>query len=99
MKKKLEACRRWGVRVINCRYRLLDYTEDNYRLGMRPQKHGEYYIHKEWTDYHVRRFRRAVRRQNIAIILDLQKGVISPDVNCTKSRRNRGSPARLGSKQ
>lgn len=74
MKKKLEACRRWGVRVIDCRYRPLDYTEDNYRPGMRPQKPGEYYIHDGWTDYQVRRFRRAVRRQNVAILLDLPKG-------------------------
>ncbi len=31
MKKKLEACRRWSVRVIDCRYRPLDCTEDDYR--------------------------------------------------------------------
>jgi hypothetical protein len=78
MKKKLEVCRRWGVRVIDCRYRPLDYTEDNYRPGMRPQKDGEYYIHEGWTDSQVRRFRRAVRRQNIAILLDLPKGRYIP---------------------
>lgn len=74
MKKKLEACRRWNVRVIDCRYRPLDYTEDNYRPGMKCQKDGEYYIHERWTDSEVRRFRRAVRRQNIAILLDLPNG-------------------------
>jgi len=74
MRKKLDACRRWGVRVIDCRYRPLDYTEDNYRPGSKPQKAGEYYIHERWTDSEVRRFRRAVRRQNIAILLDLPNG-------------------------
>ena len=71
MKKKLEACRRWGVRVIDCRYRPLDYTEDNYRPGAKPQKPDEYYIHPNWTDSQVRRFRRSVRRQNIATLINL----------------------------
>ena len=42
MKKKLEACRRWGVRVIDCRYRPLDSTEDNYRAGPKAQDKNEY---------------------------------------------------------
>jgi len=74
MKRKLEACRRWSVRVIDCRYRPLDYTEDNYKPGPKPQTHGEYYIHKDWTDAQVRSFRRAVRGQNIAILLGLPNG-------------------------
>jgi len=71
MKEKLEACRRWGVRVIDCRYRPLDSTSDNYSPRLKSQPEGEYYVHKGWTDKQVRAFRRAVRRQNIAIILDL----------------------------
>jgi len=74
MKKKLEACRRWGVRVIDCRYRPLNSTEDNYRPGNKIQRTGEYYVHKNWTDYQVRRFRCSVRRQNIAILLNLPRG-------------------------
>ena len=74
MKQKLEACRRWGVRVIDCRYRPLDYTEDNYRPGSKPQDDRDYYIHPNWTDLQVRMFRRAVRRQNIAILIDLPDG-------------------------
>ena len=49
MRKKLDACRRWRVRVIDCRYRPLDLTEDNYRPGPKPQRAGEYYIH-DWLD-------------------------------------------------
>ena len=71
MKEKLEACRRWGVRVIDCRYRPLDSTEDDYRPGAAPQEKADYYIHPGWTDCQVRSFRRAVRRQNIAVLLDL----------------------------
>ena len=71
MKKKLEACRKWGVRVIDCRYRPLDSTEDNYKPGSRTQDNGDYHIHEGWSDLQVRKFRRAVRRQNIAILLDL----------------------------
>ncbi len=71
MKKKLEACRRWGVRVIDCRYRPLNNTEDNYKPRSKKQEIGEYYIHDGWMDAQVRRFRRSVRRQNIAILIDL----------------------------
>lgn len=71
MREKLEACRRWGVRVADCRYRPLDSTDDGYRAGPKPQDRGEYYIHPGWTDRDVRRFRRAVRHQNIAIMLRL----------------------------
>ena len=37
MKKKLNACRRWKVRVIDCRYRPLNRTEDGYKPGRKPQ--------------------------------------------------------------
>jgi hypothetical protein len=74
MRKKLDACRRWSVRVIDCRYRPLDVTDDGYRPGPKPQPAGEYYIEDGWTDRQVRAFRRAVRHQNIAILLDLPDG-------------------------
>jgi len=74
MKKKLDACRRWGVRVIDCRYRPLDSTDDRYSPGPKPQATGEYYLHDGWTDRQVRMFRRSVRRQNIAILLGLPGG-------------------------
>ena len=74
MKRKLEACRRWRVRVIDCRYRPLDLKDEIYRPGAKSQKPGEYYIHPKWTDGQVRRFRRSVRRQNIAVLLDLPNG-------------------------
>jgi hypothetical protein len=74
MRAKLDACRRWKVRVIDCRYRPLDQTFDNYVPGPKPQTSSDYYIHPAWTDVQVRRFRRAVRHQNIAILLDLPNG-------------------------
>jgi hypothetical protein len=78
MRKKLDACRRWRVRVIDCRYRPLDATEDNYRPGPKLQPAGEYFIHPGWTDRQIRAFRRAVRHQNIAILLDLPDGRYVP---------------------
>jgi len=74
MRKKLDACRRWRVRVIDCRYRPLTCTEDNYRPGPKPQSAAEYYLHEGWTDRQIRTFRRAVRHQNIAILLNLPDG-------------------------
>ncbi len=60
--------------MIDCRYRPLDRTDDKYRPRSKGQDEGEYYIHEGWTDLQVRRFRRGVRRQNIAILLDLPNG-------------------------
>jgi hypothetical protein len=74
MRLKLDACRRWKVRVIDCRYRPLDSTYDDYKPNAKNQNEEEYYIHKSWTDRQVRAFRRAVRRQNIALILELPNG-------------------------
>ncbi len=71
MAEKREACRRWGVRIADCRYRPLDLTEDGYRPGPKPQSPEEYHIHPGWTDRQVRRFRQSVRHQNIAIMLRL----------------------------
>ena len=98
MRRKLDACRRWRVRVIDCRYRPLDLTEDNYRPGPKPQRAGEYYIDAGWTDRQVRAFRRAVRHQNIAILLDLPdgryvRGCEQRKVSTKRRRTPRMSPA------
>ncbi|MBN1359205.1 MAG: radical SAM protein [Sedimentisphaerales bacterium] len=74
MRAKLDACRRWKVRVIDCRYRPLDQTFDRYVPGPKAQTADDYYIHPTWSDLQVRRFRRAVRHQNIAILLNLPNG-------------------------
>ena len=71
MCQKLYWCRKWGVLTIDCRYRPLDLLEDNYLPRKKHQNVSEYYVHKGWTDKHVRGFRRKVRRQNIAIRLGL----------------------------
>jgi len=74
MREKLEQCRKWRVQVIDCRFRPLDMTYDNYNPRAKRQGPEEYYIAPNWKDWQVRRFRRAVRRQNIAIRLDLPNG-------------------------
>lgn len=71
MKAKLEKCRKWRVQIIDCRFRPLDITEDNYNPRVHSQTAQDYYIAPNWTDWQVRRFRRVVRRQNIAIRLNL----------------------------
>lgn len=89
MRRKLDACRRWRVRVIDCRYRPLDCTKDDYRPGPKPQDGTQYYIHPRWTDRQVRAFRRAVRHQNIAILLDLPNGRYIPGCEQRKVRTSR----------
>jgi hypothetical protein len=69
--EKLEYCRRWGVLVIDCRFRPLNQLYDNYNPRKKSQTSEDYYIHPNWTDTQIRNFRRKVRRQNIAIRLGL----------------------------
>jgi len=83
IKSKLDACRRWSVRVIDCRYRPLEYTRDDYRPFV-YQGEGDYYIHPGWTDKKVRRFRKSVRRQNIAILLKLPNNRYIPGCESRK---------------
>ena len=71
MCQKLNWCRKWGVLVIDCRYRPLNLLEDSYLPRKKQQEDNEYYVHKGWTDKYIRGFRRKVRRQNIAIRLGL----------------------------
>lgn len=74
MMQKVDACRRWRVRIIDCRYRPLNSTTDAYIPGPKTQLPGTYYIHPHWTDRQVRHFRHNVRQQNIAVMLDLPDG-------------------------
>ena len=69
--EKLEYCRKWGVLVIDCRFRPLNQLFDNYNPRKKSQTSEDYYIHPNWTDSQIRDFRRKVRRQNIAIRLGL----------------------------
>lgn len=66
---KRQKCLEWGVQIADCRFRPLDQTFDNYnpqawKIG---QTNQDYYIHPNWTDSQIRKFRQRVREQNIMI--------------------------------
>ena len=68
MEEKRVNCANWGVQITDCRYRPLDQTFDEYS----PSKHkgqtdDDYYIHNNWTDQEIRKFRRNIRRHNICM--------------------------------
>lgn len=68
MEKKRQKCKEWGVQIVDCRYRPLNQTFDNYNPQAREgQTSKDYYIHPRWMDMQVRQFRRNVREQNIEI--------------------------------
>jgi hypothetical protein len=69
MLKKLNYARKLGVQTIDCRFRPLDSTYDNYNPHLKEQTSEDYYIHTEagWTDSLIRKFRRKVREQNIGL--------------------------------
>lgn len=67
MEKKRLKCWEWGVQIADCRYRPLDQTFDNYNPYIREQTNRDYFIHYNWNDTEVRRFRKNVREQNICV--------------------------------
>ena len=71
MLEKLERCRKWGIQIIDCRFRPLNMTYERYNSRAVEQTAEDYHIASNWTDKQVRTFRKSVRRQNIAIRLDL----------------------------
>jgi hypothetical protein len=70
MEEKRIKCWEWKVQIIDCRYRPLNQTYDNYNPRIR-QTNEEYYIHPKWTDAEVKQFRKNVRRQNICVRYNL----------------------------
>lgn len=67
MEKKRQKCYEWGVQIADCRYRPLNQTYDNYSPQKKNQTHNDYYIHPNWTDQLIRKFRRLVRQHNICV--------------------------------
>ncbi len=87
MLKKLSYCKQWGVQIVDCRYRPLEATSDNYSSSAfrKGQTEKDYYIHScaGWTDKRIRRFRHRVRKHNIYIRYAKDKG-LSYDKNMEK---------------
>ena len=68
LEKKRVKCAEWGVQIMDCRFRPLNVTKDNYSsYKHKGQTSEDYYIHPNWTDAQVRKFRRNVRRHNICM--------------------------------
>lgn len=67
MEKKRVLCAEWGVQITDCRYRPLNATFDNYSSYKKEQTSKDYYIHPNWTDHEIRKFRRNIRRHNICM--------------------------------
>lgn len=72
LEKKRVKCFDMGVQITDCRFRPLNSIKDDYN----PRKHTgqtskDYFIHPNWTDIAVRKFRRNVRRHNICIRHDV----------------------------
>jgi len=67
LERKREKCYEWGVQIADCRFRPLNRTTDNYSSYLKYQTNDDYYIHENWTDDLVRRFRSDVRKHNVCI--------------------------------
>lgn len=68
LESKRVKCFEWGVQITDCRFRPLDEIKDDYSPHKtNGQTSEEYYIHENWTDKEVRKFRRNVRRNNICV--------------------------------
>jgi hypothetical protein len=67
LEAKREKCFEWGVQIADCRFRPLDQTYDNYNSHVKQQTGNDYYIHSNWSDYLIRKFRADVRKHNICV--------------------------------
>jgi hypothetical protein len=71
MLKKVAHCKKWGVQIVDCRYRPLTATYDHYdpHKFKEGQTNKDYYIHESgnWSDKKVRNFRKKVREHNMEI--------------------------------
>lgn len=67
LEAKRKKCFEWGVQIADCRFRPLDQTFDNYNSHVNHQNENDYYIHSNWTDSLIRKFRANVRKHNICV--------------------------------
>jgi hypothetical protein len=67
LEEKRKKCFEWGVQIADCRFRPLNQTFDNYNSHVKLQTSEDYYIHSNWSDYLIRKFRSNVRKHNICI--------------------------------
>ena len=67
MELKRRQCYKWGVQIADCRYRPLNQTFDRYNGRIKNQTSKDYFIHPNWTDKLVKRFRKNVRKHNICL--------------------------------
>jgi len=67
LEAKREKCFEWNVQIADCRYRPLNQTFDNYNSHVKNQTNNDYYIHSNWSDTLIKKFRKDVRKHNICI--------------------------------
>lgn len=67
LEAKRKKCFEWGVQIADCRFRPLDQTFDHYSSKAKAQTIEDYYIHTNWSDELIRKFRASVRKHNICI--------------------------------
>jgi len=70
MEKKRRKCWDWKVQIADCRFRPLNQTFDNYN-PKKIQTEQDYFIHPNWSDEKVKKFRSNVRKQNICVRQDV----------------------------
>jgi len=70
MEQKRKKCWDWKVQIADCRYRPLNQTFDYYDPKSR-QSNKDYFIHPDWMDEEVKKFRSNVRKQNICVRQDV----------------------------
>lgn len=67
MEQKRMAIFEWGCTTMDCRFRPLNQTFDEFKMR-KQQTNEDYYIHPQWTDKQVKEYRRNIRRTNICTL-------------------------------
>lgn len=84
---KRRKCFEWGIQIADCRFRPLDQVYDNYNPRSKCQTNEDYYIHSNWTDEQIRKFRKDVRIHNICLRYKIPLEKYVQKYERTKSRK------------
>jgi len=88
LEAKRKKCFEWGVQIADCRFRPLDQTFDNYNPNVKQQTGEDYYIHYNWSDTLIRKFRADVRKHNICIRYKIEWNNYERRLETEKSKKS-----------
>jgi hypothetical protein len=93
---KRKKCFEWGVQIADCRFRPLNQTFDNYNPKLKQQTEKDYYIHSNWSDVLIRKFRANVRKHNICVRYNIEWNNYERKLEISYSKKSKMKMVEIG---